>query len=660
MIRALLDWADDRTGYRRSVQETLYERIPGGARWRYVFGSMLVFAFITQMITGMILWMCYSPGSQNAYESVYWIQNELTLGWLLRGIHHFMAQAMIVLLPLHLIQVIIDKAYRAPREFNFWIGLILMLIVLALSLTGYLLPWDQKGYWATKVATNLMTLAPVGGEQLQKLVVGGNDYGHYTLTRFFALHAGVLPWLLVGFLALHIAFFRKHGITAVGADRRPEEMFWPKQVFKDGVACLVLITVVLLLTIRFDIVGLFTGTLEKEHLGAHLAPPADATQEYNAARPEWYFLFLFQLLKKFESEFFGAIVLPTLVLAYMFMMPIVGRFKVGHYLNVAVIFFLVAGAGYLTVDALKEDYYSTSHERVPEGLEGDALAKHQDMYSASESYLAALDDGAREYHRVRELVEHYGIPRDGVNSLMKADSEIMGPRLFRQHCASCHSYLDDEGAGIAGPRPTEDGGPNGAPNLYRVGGRKWLTKFLSAGKDGILSDDMFGRTEHVTRDEDGDLDEYRMAGWVNANLIDLSKDDKKSLVDLVAALSAQADLSYQAKEDAKSKKNGQLTRGATAITAGLGCVDCHKFGDIGDLGSAPDLTSYMSADWLRLMIADPDHERMYGSSGNDRMPAFAKNEDKPETNLLSDHDVDMLVRWLRQDDKKLGQGKHGK
>jgi ubiquinol-cytochrome c reductase cytochrome b subunit len=651
MIKALLNWADDRTGYRTSLNEALYERIPGGARWRYVFGSMLVFAFVTQMITGMILWMCYSPGSQNAYESVYWIQNELTLGWLLRGIHHFMAQAMVVLLPLHLIQVVIDKAYRAPREFNFWIGLILMLIVLALSLTGYLLPWDQKGFWATKVATNLMALAP-GGEQLQKLVVGGEAYGHYTLTRFFALHAGVLPWLLVGFLVLHIAFFRKHGITAIGADRRAAEMFWPKQVFKDGIACLVLITVVLLLTIRFDVVGLFTGTLEKEHLGAHLAPPADATQEYNAARPEWYFLFLFQLLKKFESEFFGAIVLTALVMVYLFLMPIIGRVKIGHYLNVAVIMFLVAGAGYLTVDALKEDYYSTSHEPNPEGLKGDALAKHEDMFAASESYLSALDDGAREYHRVRELVEFHGIPRDGVNSLMRDDSEIMGPRLFRQHCASCHSYQGDGGASIVGPRPTEDGRPNGAPNLYKVGSREWLTKFLTPGDKGILSDDMFGRTEHASRDEDGDLDEYRMVGWVHANLSDLDKDGKKQVTDLIAALSAEAQLSYQSKLDTKSAKNGQFTRGATAITHVLGCMDCHKFGDTGGLGTAPDLTGYMSSEWLRLMIAAPEHERMYEAT-NDRMPAFAGNPDKPETNLLSDHDVDMLVRWLRQDDRKL-------
>jgi hypothetical protein len=179
-----------------------------------------------------------------------------------------------------------------------------------------------------------------------------------------------------------------------------------------------------------------------------------------------------------------------------------------------------------------------------------------------------------------------------------------------------------------------------------------LTKFLTPGDKGILSDDMFGRTEHASRDEDGDLDEYRMVGWVHANLSDLDKDGKKQVTDLIAALSAEAQLSYQSKLDTKSAKNGQFTRGATAITHVLGCMDCHKFGDTGGLGTAPDLTGYMSSEWLRLMIAAPEHERMYEAT-NDRMPAFAGNPDKPETNLLSDHDVDMLVRWLRQDDRKL-------
>src|SRR5690606_26933558 len=127
----------------------------------------------------------------------------------------FAAQAMVVLLILHLMQVVIDGAYRAPREVNFWLGLVLMQIVMFLGLTGYLLPWDQKGYYATQVATEIIGSAPIAGPYVQQLLQGGNQYGNLTLTRFFALHAGILPALLIGFLALHIYVFRRHGIHAV-------------------------------------------------------------------------------------------------------------------------------------------------------------------------------------------------------------------------------------------------------------------------------------------------------------------------------------------------------------------------------------------------------------------------------------------------------------
>src|SRR5215467_3140398 len=193
MIKRFTDWADQRTGCRRIVHEALYENVPGGARWRYVWGSTLTFALAVQFITGIFLWMGYSPSAQTAWESVDYIQNEMWGGWLLRGIHHYTAQVMTVLLVLHLMQVVIDGAYKAPREINFWFGLVLLQIVLGLSLTGYLLPWDQKGFWATKVATNILGITPVVGHALQKIVIGGSEYGHHTLTRFFALHAGVLP-----------------------------------------------------------------------------------------------------------------------------------------------------------------------------------------------------------------------------------------------------------------------------------------------------------------------------------------------------------------------------------------------------------------------------------------------------------------------------------
>ncbi|MBC7856854.1 MAG: cytochrome b N-terminal domain-containing protein, partial [Pirellulaceae bacterium] len=356
-MRRLAQWFHSRTGIYDVIQHALYENIPSGARWRYITGSMLVFAFAVQAITGIFLWMAYSPSSQTAYESVYYIQHEMTGGWLLRGVHHFMAQAMVIVMGLHILQVIIDGAYRAPREVNYWLGIILMQLVMGLGLTGYLLPWDQKGYWATNVATNLMTLVPFVGKELQQIAVGGNEYGHHTLTRFFAMHTGVLPAALIGFLILHIAAFRKHGIMATITPGRPDQYFWPHQVLLDAVGCLVLLGIVLLCVIHFDVAGLATGNLPAAHQGAELGAPADASEAYSAARPEWYYLFLFQLLKYFHGtqEIIGAIILPGIVLTILALAPILGRWNWGHAFNVGYLLFLIAAVGVLTTAAFVED-----------------------------------------------------------------------------------------------------------------------------------------------------------------------------------------------------------------------------------------------------------------------------------------------------------------
>ena len=138
-MKGVIDWLDRRTGIRRITHIALFENVPGGARWRYVWGSTLTFGLFVQFVTGVFLWMAYSPSSHTAWESVFYIQYEMAGGWLLRGLHHFTAQVMTVLLVLHLMQVVIDGAYKAPREVNFWFGLMLLVLVLALSLTGYAL-----------------------------------------------------------------------------------------------------------------------------------------------------------------------------------------------------------------------------------------------------------------------------------------------------------------------------------------------------------------------------------------------------------------------------------------------------------------------------------------------------------------------------------------
>jgi ubiquinol-cytochrome c reductase cytochrome b subunit len=657
-MKAFLDWLDDRTGARHLMHEALYERIPGGARWRYVWGSTLVVAFATQVITGIFLWMSYSPSAQTAWESVYFIQYQMPGGWLLRGIHHFFSGAMVVLLVLHLMQVVIDGAYRAPREVNFWLGLVLMLIVLGLSLTGYLLPWDQKGYWATRVATNLLSVVPWLGPQLQQLVVGGPDYGHHTLTRFFALHAGVLPALLVFFLVLHIALFRRHGICAKQPLRRREAAFWPDQVLKDAVASLAVLVVVLILVAhpwRLAL-GEHTGPIEVTQLGAELGAPADPSNQYSAARPEWYFLFLFQFLKLFEGygatgELLGAVVIPTFVLVVMFLMPWLGRWNLGHRFNVAFTVVLLGGAGLLTLAALNEDYRAmwTDSEgfadvektlaqlgnddaKISAHFAGNAekmqafrnQVRDLEKYRKSREYLAAVAQAEQEARRAVELASAPpGIPFSGAITLLREDPKTQGPRLFALHCATCHAYRGPDVTIAEASEPS-------APNLYGFASRDWIAGLLDPKRNN--GPDYFGNTSHK---------EGEMASFVTDTLSEWKPDEVKQTV---IALSAEARLKSQRAADAQDAS--AIEAGRMRIANEEHCAGCHKFHDAGALGSAPDLTRYGSREWLLGMISDPKHERFYRDD-NDRMPSFAAHPDQPERNMLSPRQLQLLVDWLR-------------
>lgn len=635
-MKPFLNWLENRTGIFALMHEALYERVPGGARWRYVWGSTLVFAFSVQMITGLFLWMAYSPSSQTAWESVYYIQHDMQFGWLLRGLHHFMAQTMIVLLVLHLMQIVIDGAYKAPREVNFWLGLILMKLTLALALTGYLLPWDQRGYWSTGVATSLMSLVPFGGEQLQKLVVGGSEYGHHTLTRFFALHAGVLPALLIGFLVLHIAIFRKHGLHPKKEDPKKDCYFWPDQVLRDGVACLAVLCVVLFCIGMPVFLGHVDLTMAKAdpgaHLGAHLTAPADPSNKFSAARPEWYFLFLFQFLKFFhgeDAERMGAIYLPGAAMGVLFLMPIVGRWKLGHRFNVLFLFAIALGAAGLTAQAWYDDNMATVSPAIASKLDKvPGFQGTEAKLQASQDYVKAVHQAEDEAKRVVELVRSSGgIPTAGAVSLLRKDAQTQGPRLFVQHCASCHSWTDGTaGHGIVSPGVS-------APNLYGFADRAWLTRLLDPKH--VAGPDMFGKTKHK---------EGEMVTFVRDDLPSLKADEVKQVI---VTLSAEAQLPAQSELDETD---------AAAIIAGkklletLTCTDCHKYGDVDNGGGAPDLTGYGTRDWLTAFITDPAHERFYGER-NDRMPAFAKDPKNPKNNKLTPQEIAMLVDWLRGEGK---------
>jgi ubiquinol-cytochrome c reductase cytochrome b subunit len=598
---------DHRSGILGIVRSALYEHIPGGARWRYVWGSTLLFTFVVQMLTGFCLWMAYSPGSRSAWESVYYIQHEMAGGWLLRGVHHYTAQAMVVLMVIHVLQVVIDGAYRAPRELNFWIGLILLQIVLGLGLTGYLLPWDQKGYWATKVATNIAALVPGVGEELRQVVVGGPEYGHHTLTRFFALHAGLLPFLFLVFVGIHVALFRRHGIRFKEPLRKPDAYFWPDQVLRDAVACLGVFLVVLFLAARHQIFG-----EPDAPRGAELLAPADPSDRFSAARPEWYFLFLFQFLKLFEKEeVWGAIYVPGIVFTAVALMPFIGRWKLGHRFNVVFIFGLLLGAGALTVQAFVED-------------------------AGKEDFRQALADARQSAERVVELAKGpAGIPVEGAVTLLRNDPKTQGPKLFARHCAICHRFDGHDGAG----RKPKD--PPSASDLEGFGGRAWLAGFLDPAQ--IDQAHYFGGTA---------LKDGKMVDQVKDVIAKYDDAKKAMLQSAIKALSAEAALKSQRAADladAEEIARGRIflgreftPPGGGEAQRGLNCVRCHRFHGEGEPGKAPDLSGWGSREWLLGILDDPAHERFY-SDRNDHMPAFGAK------GILDAQAIGLIADWLRGD-----------
>jgi ubiquinol-cytochrome c reductase cytochrome b subunit len=305
-----------RTGWTVLKQVLFLEPLPGGSRWAAAFGSLLLFAFSLQVITGILLSMNYAPSVDTAWPSVRFIQEEVPLGVYIRALHHWGSSAMVILLLFHLVQVFVWGAYKKPRELTWMVGVLLLFCTLGLSFTGYLLPWDQKAYWATKVGLGIASTTPVIGDGMRTLLQGGPDMGNLTLTRFFSIHVFVLPGLLILLVVVHLYLFRTHGVTPPWW-QSPEQLaatqepFWPKQVLKDGLAWLIFLAAL----------GWWCY-----HRPAPLEAQADPSQPYEA-RPEWYFMFLFQALRYFHGpyEIVGTFVLPTLFFLIMFFWPFLDR-----------------------------------------------------------------------------------------------------------------------------------------------------------------------------------------------------------------------------------------------------------------------------------------------------------------------------------------------
>jgi ubiquinol-cytochrome c reductase cytochrome b subunit len=307
---------NERAGWQQLKQLLFLEPLPGGSRWTVAFGSLLLFGLVLQVITGVLLSLNYAPSVETAYPSVRFIQDEVPLGAFIRALHHWGSSAMVILLLVHMVQVFVVGAYKRPRELTWMVGVLLMFCVLGLAFTGYLLPWDQKAYWATRVGLGIASTVPLVGDDLRTLLQGGSEMGNLTLTRFFGIHVFILPGLVFLLVVVHLYLFRLHGLTPAWGQtdeqlRATEEPFWPRQAWKDAVLALALL------------VGLGVWCYYRP---APLESQADPSQPYEA-RPEWYFMFLFQLLKYFHGpyEIVGTFVLPTLFCLILLFWPFLDR-----------------------------------------------------------------------------------------------------------------------------------------------------------------------------------------------------------------------------------------------------------------------------------------------------------------------------------------------
>jgi ubiquinol-cytochrome c reductase cytochrome b subunit len=398
-LSSLAEWIDHRTGLPTAIRKFLYEDIPASSGYHQVFGSVAVFLFLVQAFTGAMLAFNYAPTPGDAYNSLRYILTDLTGGRLMRGLHHWGASLLIVVVVLHMVQVLLYGAYKKPRETTWMVGVVLLLLTLGYGLTGYLLPWDNRAYWGTVVATSIAGQAPLLGPYLTRLLGGEGAIGVVTFARFFGLHVLLLPPATMLLIGVHIYLVRKHGVAPQPGDELlPTKKFYPEQLFKDTLA----------IFIAFAI--LFTMAIAVRVPLEQLADPTDTTY---IPRPEWYFLFLFQTLKLFTGplEVVGSIILPGLAVLALILIPFIDRGQMVKVTRrtVAALFIALAALGWT-------------------GLTAAAV-----MTTPKEARQIAID---------------YSAPTDW---MQLSPEEMAGVAYFRrENCISCHS-VGGEGGSKIGP-----------------------------------------------------------------------------------------------------------------------------------------------------------------------------------------------------------------
>jgi ubiquinol-cytochrome c reductase cytochrome b subunit len=419
----LWKWIDRRTGADKVLRNSLDEPVPGGARFAYVFGSGLLFIFLSQIITGLCLALYYVPSPLNAHSSVAYIVKEVAAGSFLRSLHSYGSTAMLVVLLLHFLQTLLYGSYKGKRELLWIAGCALALLVLGMAFTGYFLSWDQSAYAAGGVGTDIVGEVPFIGNRLRLLLQGGAMLGALTLSRFYVLHVLIIPGLIFSGIAIHIFLFRKAGAAGPVTEdpvkpKLPTEAFYPKQVLIDMTFVLVVMGVLGMLA---------------HFVPVMLGSEADPANTRFIPRPEWYFLPMFQWLKYWKgwSTVIGAFIIPAILIGLVFLLPFMDRGLERRPwrrpIPVGGVLIILVGLLWLGMTSRLDDSRDAT---VAAQLAEQDQQEHAYFYSAFKPYSAPSPSG-------------------GVASTSEDPTVAQGKGIFDSHgCSGCHG---ESGGGAIGP-----------------------------------------------------------------------------------------------------------------------------------------------------------------------------------------------------------------
>ncbi len=409
----LFHWFEQRTGLNKLLHHTLDEPIPGGARYAFIFGSGLLFIFLSQVITGIFLALYYVPSVDHAHVTVAYITKVVAAGSFLRSLHVYGASAMVIIVLLHLSQTFLYGSYKGKRELLWLSGTVLFTLVMGMAFTGYLLPWDQKSYFATAVGTNVASEVPIVGGFAKRMLRGGDQIGTLTVSRFYALHVLYIPALIFLFMGIHVYLFRKAGAAgpiseSVIHPTQKTESFYPRQLLMDlGFASL--------LIVALGLAAFFAP--------AALGPLANPADTHFLPRPEWYYRPLFEWLKIWhgQAEFVRILVIPAIIVFLFVGLPFLDRSPERRPWRrpIAVGIYSVIFIGLISLGAYS--YYEDAHNK--------------------DIALQLAQQKAREVQYMKEPFKPQlvGAVQPAANKAAASPLAAAGQKIFQSHaCFACH------------------------------------------------------------------------------------------------------------------------------------------------------------------------------------------------------------------------------